>query len=67
MLNKIKNDKILGKLFDDVVRPIRSCPPEDMPVPILTLDPKDPRIVQAKEEDDLDPYTVKIYFLFMFY
>ncbi|XP_076045880.1 anoctamin-10-like isoform X2 [Oratosquilla oratoria] len=30
---------------------------EDEPVPVLALDPKDPRVAQAGEEASLDPYT----------
>ena len=49
---------MISKLFDDGARAVHSAPLEDQPVPVLTLDPKDPRIKQAKEEESLEPYTV---------
>lgn len=46
-------------MFEEVVRPVHTAPAEEEPVPVLSLDAKDPRILQAKEEADLDPYEVR--------
>ncbi|XP_063611277.1 anoctamin-10-like isoform X1 [Penaeus indicus] len=52
----LRDHPLTAKFFLRVVKPVHTAPPEEEPVPVLALDPKDPRITQAKEEADLDPY-----------
>ncbi|XP_071538291.1 anoctamin-10 isoform X2 [Panulirus ornatus] len=56
LVSVLRNHPLTEKFFTEVVRPVHTAPPEEEPVPVLSLDPKDPRITQAKEEADLDPY-----------
>lgn len=58
VLTHLREHPLTARFFEETVRPINSCPLEEEPVPVLALDPKDPRITQAKEEADLDPYLV---------
>lgn len=58
VLTQLRAHPLTARLFEEAVRPVHSCPLEEEPVPVLALDPKDPRITQAKEEADLDPYLV---------
>ncbi|KAB7497492.1 Anoctamin-10 [Armadillidium nasatum] len=43
--------------FVEPVKPVHSSVYEEQQVPVLSLDSKDPRILQAKEEAELDPYS----------
>ncbi|XP_069157510.1 anoctamin-10 isoform X2 [Procambarus clarkii] len=52
----LRKHPLTERFFVEVVRPVHAAPLEEEPVPVLALDPKDPRITQAKEEADLDPY-----------
>ncbi|ROT73584.1 Anoctamin-10 [Penaeus vannamei] len=52
----LRQHPLTAKFFHRVVKSVHTAPPEEEPVPVLALDPKDPRITQAKEEADLDPY-----------
>ncbi|XP_066945704.1 anoctamin-10 isoform X3 [Macrobrachium rosenbergii] len=56
VVTNLKKHPLTAKLFEDVAKPLHGAPLEEQPVSILVLDPKDPRIIQAKEEADLDPY-----------
>ncbi|XP_064097661.1 anoctamin-10-like isoform X1 [Macrobrachium nipponense] len=56
VVTNLKKHPLTAKLFEDVAKPLRGAPLEEQPVSILVLDPKDPRIIQAREEADLDPY-----------
>lgn len=56
LVSQLRSHPLTSKFFQEIVKPLRSAPPEEEPVSVLALDPKDPRIVQAKEEADLDPY-----------
>lgn len=56
VMTQLREHPLTARLFKEAVRPVHSCPMEEEPVPVLALDPKDPRITQAKEEIDLDPY-----------
>lgn len=56
LVSQVRSLPLTGKFFDEIVRPVHSAPTEEEPVSVLALDPKDPRITQAKEEADLDPY-----------
>ncbi|XP_069954159.1 anoctamin-10 [Cherax quadricarinatus] len=56
VVTELRNHPLTERFFLEVVRPVHSAPLEEEPVPVLSLDSKDPRITQAKEEADLDPY-----------
>ncbi|CAL4119685.1 unnamed protein product [Meganyctiphanes norvegica] len=56
IIEGLRKHPVTGKVFGDLVRPIHSAPLEEEPVPVLSLDPKDVRIQQAKEEEDLEAY-----------
>ncbi|XP_042211226.1 anoctamin-10-like isoform X2 [Homarus americanus] len=56
VMTVLRNHSLTEKFFVEVVRPVHTAPLEEEPVPVLALDPKDPRITQAKEEASLDPY-----------
>ncbi|KAK7084474.1 hypothetical protein SK128_012412 [Halocaridina rubra] len=56
LVSQLRSHPLTAKLFEEIVKPVHGAEPEESPVCILALDPKDPRIVQAKEECDLDPY-----------
>jgi len=56
IIDGLSKNPLTGKVFGEMVRPIHSAPLEEEPVPVLALDPKDSRIQQAKEEEDLEEY-----------
>lgn len=56
VVSHLKKHPLTAHLFEEQVKTVHGAPPEEEAITVLTLDPKDPRIVQAKEEADLDPY-----------
>ncbi|KAK8397348.1 hypothetical protein O3P69_004806 [Scylla paramamosain] len=56
VLGHLKQHPLTAHLFEEQVKVVHGAPPEEEGITVLALDPKDPRIVQAKEEGDLDPY-----------
>lgn len=60
---KLKEHPWTEGFFVEPVKPVHSSVYEEQQVPVLSLDSKDPRILQAKEEAELDPYSVNHLFL----
>ncbi|XP_050696718.1 anoctamin-10-like, partial [Eriocheir sinensis] len=56
VLAQLRRHPWTSPLFEEPVKLVHGLGPEDDPITVLALDPKDPRITQAKEEADLDPY-----------
>ncbi|RXG70154.1 TELO2-interacting protein 1-like protein [Armadillidium vulgare] len=54
---KLKEHPWTEGFFVEPVKPVHSSVYEEQQVPVLSLDSKDPRILQAKEEAELDPYS----------
>lgn len=53
---KLKEHPLTERFLVEEKRPVHKATSQEDPVPVLSLDLKDPRILQAKEEADLDPY-----------
>lgn len=57
VMQVVQSHPTLGPLFAPTPRPVHKDGLEEQPIPVLALDHKDPRIDQAKEESELDPYS----------
>ncbi|KAA0201315.1 hypothetical protein HAZT_HAZT002595, partial [Hyalella azteca] len=56
VVQEVRAHKTLGTYFTPPARPVHEDAVEEQPIPVLSLDVKDPRITQAREEGELDVY-----------
>lgn len=66
-LKHLKEHPWTEAFFIQESRPVHYPPIEDQQVPVLSLDSKDPRILQAKEESELELYGVSHSFIFFLF
>uniref|UniRef100_A0A6A7FSV7 Anoctamin n=2 Tax=Hirondellea gigas TaxID=1518452 RepID=A0A6A7FSV7_9CRUS len=57
VMEQLSQNPSLAPYVAPVPRPVYRDGVEAQPIPVLSLDHKDPRIQQAKEEGQMDPYT----------
>ena len=58
VLEKLREHPTFGHHFEEPTRIVHKDGLEEQPIPVMSLDSKDPRIEQAREEGELDTYTV---------
>ena len=57
-MDSMRSHPTFGPYFALPNKPVHKDGLEEQPIPVLSLDPKDPRIEQVQEESELDPYSV---------